>query len=62
MKQSTINKHIANVNRLTKDSQKLSFDAAATLRISKIGTLTFLGISEKAQYVEIGRASCRERV
>jgi len=51
MKQSTINKHIANVNRLTKDSQKLSFDAAATLRISKIGTLTFLGISEKAQYV-----------
>ena len=51
MKQSTINKHIANVNRLTKDSQKLSFDAAATLRISKAGTLTFLGIIERCQYV-----------
>ena len=50
MKQSTINKHIANINRLFRDSMKLSFPTGATVEITTGGALNFYGYSEDTEY------------
>lgn len=50
MKQTTINKHITNINRLFRESMKSSFPSGATVEITTGGALNFYGYMEDTEY------------